>query len=326
MGFLNKTKDKNKIRKNIKKTRKYKKKGKKQVLKIGRFEVDQKIAFGVVFLLGFLIAIYPLISQMYYRVESTQQIEDFEKERKQLAREEISKKIDLAHAYNTSLKPLKLKDPYLKKEKQGIAEYARMLEVHEQIGYVHIPKIRQKLPIYAGTGEVVLQKGAGHMEGTSLPVGGSSTHTVITAHRGLPSALMFRHLNRLKIGDVFYIHNVRDILAYKVDRIMTVEPSNFKPIMVRPGGDYATLLTCTPYMINSHRLLVTGHRIPYVPPKKTIDEVPPFVWLKNMYVFIALMALLVLLIWYIFNRWLAHTRKKEGKTDSKQERNDNKQV
>jgi len=309
-----KEKKKNKIRRERIRSRKLKRSirnEKKQVFKIGRFEIDQKIALGLLFLLGFLIAIYPLISQFYYRVESTQQIEDFDKERRRLDRKELSRKIELAHAYNTSLKPSKLRDPYLKKEKQGVAEYARMLEVHEQIGYVHIPKIRQKLPIYAGSAESVLQRGAGHLEGTSLPVGGSSTHTVITAHRGLPSALMFRHLNRLKNGDVFYIHNVRDVLAYQVDRIMTVEPSNFKPIMVMQGRDYATLLTCTPYMINSHRLLVTGHRIPYVPPKKTIDEVPPFVWFKNKYVFMILILFLICLICYLFKRWLDRTGARE---------------
>lgn len=287
-----------------------KKSVKKATIKIGKFEVDQKIVFGVIFVLGFLIAIYPIISQMYYSVESNQEIEDFDSARKHMDRAELNRKIDLAMAYNASLKPTSFKDPYRKKQKEGIAEYARMLEVHEKIGYVHIPKIKQKLPIYAGTGEEVLQKGAGHMEGTSLPVGGSSTHTVITAHRGLPSATMFRHLDRLSKGDIFYVHNIRDILAYKVDRIMTVEPTNFKPILVAPGKDYATLLTCTPYMINSHRLLVTGHRVPYVPPQKTIDEVPPLVWLKNIYVFIGLMILLAILILYLFRRWLVRRNDK----------------
>ncbi|MDY2794837.1 MAG: class C sortase [Peptostreptococcus porci] len=293
------------VKRNVnRKSRKTKNKSKKKMMKIWKYEVDQKIVFGVIFIFGFLIAIYPIISQMYYSVESTQEIEDFETTRKKLDEIEINKKIELAKAYNSSLKPTSFADPYRKKQKEGIAEYARMLEVHEKIGYVHIPKIKQKLPIYAGTNEEVLQKGAGHMEGTSLPVGGSSTHTVITAHRGLPSATMFRYIDRLKKGDIFYIHNVRDILAYKVDRVITVNPSDFDPILVSPGSDNATLLTCTPYMINSHRLLVTGHRVPYVAPKKTIDEVVPFVWLKNLYVFIVVMIFLVLLILYLFNRWL----------------------
>ncbi|SFE25789.1 class C sortase [Peptostreptococcus sp. D1] len=284
--------------------RKAKNSSKRKMMKIWKYEVDQKIVYGLIFIFGFLIAVYPIISQLYYSVESTQEIEDFDATRKKLAEIEINKKIELAKAYNSSLKPTSFADPYRKKQKEGIAEYARMLEVHEKIGYIHIPKINQKLPIYAGTNEEVLQKGAGHMEGTSLPVGGSSTHTVITAHRGLPSAIMFRYVDRLTKGDIFYIHNVRDILAYKVDRVITVKPSNFEPILVSSGSDNATLLTCTPYMINSHRLLVTGHRVPYVAPKKTIDEVPPFVWLKNLYVFIVVMIFLALLILYLFNRWL----------------------
>lgn len=285
------------------------KKSKFKKIKLGRFEIDQRVIFGVIFLCGFLIAIYPIISNLYYSVESNQEIVDFDRKAQSLSRAEVNKKIELAKAYNSSLKPKPLSDPYAKKQKEGIAAYAKMLEVHEKIGYIHIPAIRQKLPIYAGTGEVVLQKGAGHMEGTSLPVGGKSTHTVITAHRGLPSALMFRNLNKVKKGDVFYIHNVRDILAYKVDRIMTVVPTNFKPVLVTEGDDYATMLTCTPYMINSHRLLVRGHRIPYVPPAKTIDEVPPFSWLKNIYVFIAFIIFLICLIAYLFRRWLKKNNK-----------------
>ena len=152
-----------------------------------------------------------------------------------------------------------------------------MLEVAEKIGFVEIPKIDVNLPIYAGTSMEVLDKGCGHLEGTSLPVGGPSTHAVLTAHRGLPKAKMFRELDKLKEGDVFYVHNIQTVLAYKVDRIMTVEPSNFDPILVEEGKDYTTLLTCTPYMINSHRLLVRGHRIPYTPPVDETNRGLPFV-------------------------------------------------
>lgn len=247
------------------KSRKTKNKSKKKMMKIWKYEVDQKIVFGVIFIFGFLIAIYPIISQMYYSVESTQEIEDFETTRKKLDEIEINKKIELAKAYNSSLKPTSFADPYRKKQKEGIAEYARMLEVHEKIGYVHIPKIKQKLPIYAGTNEEVLQKGAGHLEGTSLPVGGASTHTVITAHSGLPTAKLFTDLSKLKIGDKFFIHNLSQVLAYEVDRIKTVEPSNFSDLLINSNRDQATLLTCTPIMINTHRLLVRGHRVPYNP-------------------------------------------------------------
>ena len=204
-----------------------------------------------------------MISQKYYEVKSQDEIVEFVKQSKDIDEKEMNKRMELARIYNQTLDPSKISDPYNEKTKEARAYYAHMLEVNEMIGHVEIPKINQDLPIYAGTSEAVLQKGAGHLEGTSLPVGGASTHTVITAHRGLPEAVMFRYLDQLVEGDIFYIHNIQGTLAYRVDRIMVVEPSNFEPILVEAGKDYATLLTCTPYMINSHRLLVRGYRIPY---------------------------------------------------------------
>lgn len=222
--------------------------------------------FVIMFIVGFLVLMYPLFSQYYYRIEANEQIVEFETKRQDLDSNEILRRIELARAYNDTLDPSRLADPYTDREKEGISEYARMLEVGEKVGYVEIPKIDTNIPIYAGTSESILQKGAGHLEGTSLPIGGESTHTVITAHRGLPTAELFRNLNKLKEGDVFYLHNIETVLAYEVDQVLTVEPSDFEPVLVQDKKDYATLLTCTPYMINSHRLLVRGHRIPYVPP------------------------------------------------------------
>lgn len=169
----------------------------------------------------------------------------------------------------TVLDPSRLADPYTDMEKAGRAEYARMLEVEEMVGHIRIPKIKVDIPIRAGSSEDVLQQGAGHLEGTSLPIGGDSTHTVITAHRGLPNAKLFRNLDQLAYGDIFYITNIKETIAYKVDKIQVVEPSDFEPVLVVERKDYATLLTCTPYMINSHRLLVRGVRIPY---QEAIDD------------------------------------------------------
>ncbi len=222
----------------------------------------------ILFIAGFVIMMYPVISNYYYRIEANNQILDFTENAKNLSDNEILRRIELAEGYNSTLDPSKLADPYTEKEKEGIAEYARMLEVKEKLGFVEIPKIDTNLPIYAGTSFEVLNKGVGHLEGTSLPIGGKSTHTVLTAHRGLPSARLFRDLDKLQKGDIFYIHNIQTVLAYEVDQIMTVEPSNFDPVLVVDDKDYATLLTCTPYMINSHRLLVRGHRVPYVAPVK----------------------------------------------------------
>ena len=241
----------------------------------------KNISFIILFLIGFLIAAYPLVSQWYYRIEAGEEVENFTKGVSSLSDEEVKRRIDLAHAYNRTLDPLKLSDPYTEKEKEGVAEYARMLEVAEMIGHVEVPKIGEDLPIYAGTSMQVLDKGAGHLEGTSLPVGGKNTHAVITAHRGLPRATLF-------------IHNIETTLAYEVDQIKVIEPSNFDDVLVEEGKDYVTLLTCTPYMINSHRLIVRGHRVPYTGP---VDEGEFTGRLKlNNYLKLLIISIIILLI------------------------------
>lgn len=230
----------------------------------------KNLIWKLIFLVGALILAYPIISRFYYRIESNDQVEVFNEGKSKLDEEEIKRRIGLAKAYNDSLAGVVPEDPFAqKKQEEGKKEYARMLEVEEMIGHVEIPKINQDLPVYAGTSEDVLQNAVGHLEGTSLPIGGNSTHTVITAHRGLPNALLFRNLNQMTEGDIFYIHNIKETLAYKVDKIQVIEPWDFDPILVTENKDYATLLTCTPYMINSHRLLVRGYRIDYT---QAIDD------------------------------------------------------
>ena len=228
-----------------------------------------RLVFMAIFLLGLLIFSYPLISQKYYEIKAEDDVVTFVKAATDLPPEDLDRRMALAAAYNRTLDPSRLADPYTEMEKAGRAEYARMLEVEEMVGHVNIPKIKVDIPIRAGSSEDVLQQGAGHLEGTSLPIGGDSTHTVITAHRGLPNAKLFRNLDQLAYGDVFYITNIKETIAYKVDKIQVVEPSNFEPVLVVEQKDYATLLTCTPYMINSHRLLVRGVRIPY---QEAIDD------------------------------------------------------
>ena len=144
--------------------------------------------------------------------------------------------------------------------------------------------------------------GAGHLEGTSLPIGGNSTHSVITAHTGLPKAKLFTDLNKLEIGDKFYIHNIEGVLAYQVDQVLVIEPTDFKDLLIEPGHDYVTLLTCTPIMVNSHRLIVRGHRVDYVP---AVDEASiaehaaSFMYMYLFYAAIALIVLLLLLLLYL---------------------------
>lgn len=223
----------------------------------------------LIFLLGLGIFAYPAISNYIYQKTADTVNNDFDEAVAQIDDNTIQENLNLAHAFNVYLSQatgnITLEDPYTQEEKEaGLAEYARMLEVNEQMGHVQIPKIGLDAPIYAGTSETVLQKGIGHMEGTSLPVGGESTHSVITGHRGLPSAELFTKLDELEIGDKFYIKYIGGTLAYEVDQIKVVEPTDFSQITIEEGQDYLTLLTCTPYMVNSHRLLVRGHRTEYV--------------------------------------------------------------
>ena len=258
--------------------------------------------FKFVFVLGFLILMYPQVSRLYYRVQSTQEVSAFDEGKAALSDEEIKKRMALARDFNDSLVNQNMEDPYTKaRHERGRAAYAHMLEIHEQIGHIQIPTIDLDIPIRAGTSEEVLQTSAGHLEGTSLPIGGNSTHTVITAHTGLPTAKLFTDIRDLKKGDRFYIHNIAETLAYEVDQIKVVEPSNFEDLLVVPGHDYATLLTCTPIMINSHRLLVRGHRVPYdkaVDDQFVADNKKDFLY---KYAFIAVIVLILLLAYGSWN-------------------------
>lgn len=228
------------------------------------------VIINIVILFGIIIIIYPFVSQTYYNILSNRSIKEFDNDVKKIDLYEVRNRIELAKAYNDSLNNIIVTDPYVKEKiKKGKAEYAKMLEVHEKIGHVSIPKINQELPIYAGTTEEVLQKGVGHMQGTSLPVGGSSTHSVLTAHSGIPNNRLFTDLKKMNVGDHFYVTNIKETLAYEVENITIIRPSDFNNLMIFQGKDYVTLLTCTPYMINTHRLLVRGHRIPYDNTKKT---------------------------------------------------------
>lgn len=266
---------------------------------------------GFIFFLGFVIAMYPIVSRLYYRMEANNQVQGFESEKQKIDNTEVLRRIALAEGYNQTLDPTKIGDPYTKKEQEGVAEYARMLEVQEKMGHVEIPKIGEDLPIYAGTSDSVLQKGAGHLEGTSLPIGGENTHTVITAHRSLPTAKLFTDLDKLNIGDRFYIHNIQTVLAYEVVETMVVEPWDFEPVLVVEGKDYATLLTCTPFMINSHRLLVRGERIDYTPAVQEDDIA--ISRQSNMYqmLFYATLGILVLVLVFVAVRKFKNRNKKE---------------
>lgn len=264
--------------------------------------------FIFIFILGLAIMSYPMISNWYYRIESNNQVADYKEARDLLSDEEIQRRIRLAKIYNDNLGNVTPKDPYSEEEKhKAIENYAQMLELRTKIGVISIPSIDVELPIYAGTNEEILQKGAGHLEGTSLPIGGESTHTVITAHSGLPSARLFTDLQKVKMGEKFYIDNIAGTLAYEVDHIDVIDPSDFSQLLVVPEKDYATLLTCTPIMINTHRLIVRGHRVPYVP---EVDEKVKEDKGKNLGIDKRLIILLIFAI-IILGRYFLSKRKKK---------------
>ena len=224
----------------------------------------------VLFLAGLSLLLYPFISNEWNTYRQSKLISTYEQviEEKQ---EEIDyqSEWDRAHAFNQALLPSILPDSFAiaAASDEPDAEYMACLNLAGDgtMGYVEIPKIDIKIPIYHTVSDEVLQMAAGHLEGSSLPVGGSDTHTVISAHRGLPSAALFTDLDRLEAGDHFLFYILDEILCYEVDQITIVEPEETEALAVEPGKDFATLLTCTPYGVNSHRMLVRGHRVAYVP-------------------------------------------------------------
>lgn len=224
----------------------------------------------IIFLAGLSLLLYPFVANQWNNYRQKQLISGYEQV---VSEKEAAEGIDYdaerkkAEDYNEALLPCVLPDSFALAESSGVDPvYMNTLNIagDEMMGSVEIPKINIKIPIYHTTEEEVLNKGAGHLEGSSLPVGGANTHAVISAHRGLPSASLFTDLDQLKEGDHFLIHVLNETLCYEVDKISVVKPEDTSALAVEDGQDLVTLLTCTPYGVNTERLLVRGHRVPYV--------------------------------------------------------------
>ena len=211
------------------------------------------------FFVGLLILLYPSISDFYNQKRQSKVIVDYEALLEKYSKKDYTELFEEADKYNQKLASYKI--PYLSYKK--IENYNEILDVNEtgMMGYISIDKIKVELPIYHGTSEQVLSVAVGHLEGSSFPVGGKGTHSVLSAHRGLPSSKLFTDLNKLEIGDTFTITILDRLITYEVDQIEIVEPSDLKKLEIDPEKDYVTLMTCTPYGINTHRLLVRGTRI-----------------------------------------------------------------
>ena len=311
------------------------------VLKMNVSKKMQKILLAIIFAVGLGIFLYPILSNLYVEHFQNQVIDSYQDKVDQMTELEKRQKLAEMMAYNDNLSQsgVEYVDPFegildddvttsesdasesenevvYSTEEETIIYDALSESVGESLGHIEIPKMDIDIPIYFGTSEKVLQDGIGLLEGSSLPVGGTSTHATLTGHNGLPSAKLFTDLHKLAVGDIFLIHSINGTLAYEVDTIITVLPDETESLKIVEGKDLVTLITCTPYMINTHRLLVTGHRVDYQEAQEIVEEPKVADALKavkaednnNVY-FIAAMAFILLLGFIFLYR---RRRNKEG--------------
>lgn len=223
----------------------------------------------LIFLVGLSLLLYPTVSDYWNSLHQSRAIAQYAEQVANLNNEAYDQMIADAQSYNETLPGKAQRYTLSDEEKEA---YNALLDPsgNGAMGYIEIPEIKCSLPIYHGTGEAVLQIAVGHIEGTSLPVGGPGSHTVLSGHRGLPSAKLFTDLDKLVIGDTFMLRILDETLTYEVDQILIVEPHEMQALEIEDGRDYCTLVTCTPYGINTHRLLVRGHRIENQEEAKTV--------------------------------------------------------
>ena len=216
----------------------------------------------VLALIGVTLLVYPYISFRLTERDQTYVVQQYDDSLAKMTEQQMQEEWERAQAYNESLVTSVLYDPFASGQEDMDAEYISLLDIagNGVMCHIEIPKIKVDLPVFHGVSLSTLEKGVGHLEGSSLPVGGVGTHAVMTAHTGLNSAKLFTDLVELEIGDEYYIHTLDRILAYRVDNILTVEPEDVGTLATVDGRDYVTLVTCTPYGVNSHRLLVRGVR------------------------------------------------------------------
>lgn len=259
----------------------------------------------LIFLIGLSLLLYPSFSNYWNSIYQSQAIASYTDKVTEIDDTEYEQILQAARDYNESLVARGNRWVLTEEEKEI---YYSLLDVGGTgvMGYVEIPSIAVSLPIYHGVDEAVLQIAVGHIEGSSLPVGGEGTHCVISGHRGLPSAKLFTNIDELKEGDSFIMYILDEVLTYEVDQIRIVEPNDISDLEIERDKDFCTLVTCTPYGINSHRLLVRGHRVETLK-QNTIRVSADAMQIDEILVasFVAIPILLVLLIWL-----LVHYRKR----------------
>ena len=287
------------------------------------------ILVGLLFLVGLGIMIYPTVSNQWNTYRQNKLISNYEKIVDDMSDEDFSQEWQNAQAFNETISGNNVfADVFGEKPKDSEnSEYNRVLNMNNDgiMGYISIPEINIKLAIYHGTSDDVLQTGVGHINGSKLPIGGESTHCVLAAHRGLPSAELFTDIDQLQTGDKFYLHILDKVLAYEVDQILPmVDKDDHQTLQnalsITEGQDYVSLFTCTPYGVNSHRLIVRGHRVEYNGEEDVKQSVGDRMLesIKNYYMLILVLGLSITILVIIIMRYVLIKRNKGGYEDEKE--------
>ena len=281
-----------------------------------KFIKEQKVnlILCLIILIGIGLLSYPSVADWWNSFHQSRAIASYATAVSQLDSEEFDRMFEEAEEYNRRLAVTGIKWSMTEGE---IQEYNRILDISDSgiMGYIDIPKLRQTLPIYHGTDDKVLQIAIGHLAGTSFPVGGESTHCVVSGHRGLPSARLFTDLDQLVVGDIWTMTILNRTVTYEVDQIRIVEPEDLSELQIAEGKDYCTLLTCTPYGINSHRLLVRGHRIPNLDGDANVMADAMLVDRTLVAIAVAAVMLLILLMYFAVtsSKWYRDSRERRMK-------------
>ncbi|MEE0713067.1 MAG: class C sortase [Blautia sp.] len=282
------------------------------------------ILFGLMFLIGFGVLVYPTVSDQWNTYRQNKLISNYESAVEEMTEVDFTEEWEKAKAFDAALAQNNLYGDVFGEDKGELenTEYWQVLNVANDgiMGYLSIPKINVKNAIYHGTGDKVLQTGIGHLNGTKLPIGGESTHSVLAAHRGLPTARLFTDIDQLKKGDMFYIHVLDEVLAYQVDQILDmVDKDDHETLegalQIEEGKDQVTLFTCTPYGVNSHRLLVRGTRVPYNGEEEVETSVAETMLktIQNYYMIYLILGLSITFLVILFMRFLFKRKDRKRK-------------
>lgn len=254
----------------------------------------------IIFFLGISLILYPPLSNLWNSYRQSQAVSEYNEISNNMGLEECEKMFSVAEEYNKSLKSLQF--PFSDFDK--IKDYDKILNVNGRgmMGYIEIDKLQVKIPIYHGTAKDTLNAFCGHIQGSSLPTGGVGTHSVLSAHRGLPSAKLFTDIDKIEIGDFFKITILNRTLFYSVDQIKTVLPNEINDLLPKQGKDYCTLVTCTPYGLNTHRLLVRGIRTQDLPWGQS-ENLNKIFKENNLIILLIILLLLLIIIFIVYKRF-----------------------